>query len=396
MAETEEMERSDIMLDMLLEKAEQQGHLTFDDVLEALPETSGSAEQAEEIVNVLSERGVEFLDGEPDVLLGVEEIISEQSVPSEFDVSTRHPSDSESDTISMYMREMSAVPLLRMEEEVSLAKRIVAGRQARRELDRMNGRNAPMKKVRYAALVEDGLLAREHLIKANTRLVVSVAKRYTGRGVPFLDLIQEGNLGLMKAVEKFDYLRGFRFSTYATWWIRQTITRSIADQGRTIRVPVHMIDRIRQLYKRTYEMEQHLGRTPTLEELSGALETEPRKVEWMLRVSWLPLSLETPISEDDEESELGNFIEDQLTPGPIQSVYAKLLSEKINEVLDSLPVREARILRMRFGLDDGHNYTLEEVGRKFGLTRERIRQLETKALRRLRHPRRAQKLREYL
>jgi len=161
-------------------------------------------------------------------------------------------------------------------------------------------------------------------------------------------------------------------------------------------VPVHMIDRIRQLYKRTYELEQKLGRVPTVDELSVALETDPRKVEWMLRVSWLPLSLETPISEDDEESELGNFIEDQLTPGPIQSVYAKLLSEKINEVLDSLPVREARILRMRFGLDDGRNYTLEEVGRKFGLTRERIRQLETKALRRLRHPRRAQKLREYL
>jgi RNA polymerase primary sigma factor len=234
------------------------------------------------------------------------------------------------------------------------------------------------------------------LIKANTRLVVSVAKRYMGRGVPFLDLIQEGNLGLMKAVEKYDYHRGFRFSTYATWWIRQTITRSIADQGRTIRVPVHMVDRIRQLYKTSHEMEQTLGRIPTTQELGEKLNVTTDKVEWMLQVSWLPLSLESPINEDEEDSELGQFVEDQLTPTPIESTYAKLLREKIDEVLDTLPPREARILRLRFGLENGHNYTLEEVGEKFGLTRERIRQIESKALRRLRHPRRSRQLREYV
>ena len=244
-------------------------------------------------------------------------------------------------------------------------------------------------------VIQDGLLAREHLIKANTRLVVSIAKKYIGRGVPFLDLIQEGNLGLMKAVEKYDYHKGFRFSTYATWWIRQTITRSIADQGRTIRVPVHMIDRIRQLYKLTHEMEQSLGRTPTVDELANELGVSMRKVQWMLRVSWLPLSLESPVG-DEEDSELGMFVEDEITPTPIQSAYHNMLHEKVDEVLGTLSPREARILQLRFGLDNGRTYTLEEVGQKFGLTRERIRQIEGKALRRLRHPRRSRQLKEYL
>jgi len=291
---------------------------------------------------------------------------------------------------------MSQVPLLNMEQEVSLSKRYEAGKEARDTLVKLGGDCDFEDRLKLEKLEEDGLLAREHLIKANTRLVVSVAKRYTGRGVPFLDLIQEGNLGLMKAVEKFDYRRGFRFSTYATWWIRQTITRSIADQGRTIRVPVHMVDRIRVMYKSIHELEQRLGREPTIEELSKMMNIPQDKVDWMIRVSWLPLSLETPINEDEDESELGNFVEDKDTPTPPQSVYSKLLSEKVEEILDSLPYREARILRLRFGLENGRFYTLEEVGRKFGLTRERIRQLETKALRRLRHPRRSGQLREYL
>jgi RNA polymerase primary sigma factor len=266
---------------------------------------------------------------------------------------------------------------------------------AKDELAELGVQETIRRREELDTVIQDGVLAREHLIKANTRLVVSIAKKYIGRGVPFLDLIQEGNLGLMKAVEKYDYHRGFRFSTYATWWIRQTITRAIADQGRTIRVPVHMIDRIRQLYRLTHEMEQRLGRIPRVEELAVEMGLSMRKVQWMLRVSWLPLSLESPVG-DDEDSELGMFVEDEITPTPIQSAYRNMLREKVEEVLSTLSPREARILRLRFGLDNGRAYTLEEVGQKFGLTRERIRQIEGKALRRLRHPRRARQLKDYL
>jgi RNA polymerase primary sigma factor len=299
------------------------------------------------------------------------------------------------DTVGLYLREMSRVPLLNTEEELDLAIRIERASQAKRETSKLNGRNSAKRRRELETYIQDGLQARDHLIKANTRLVVSIAKKYIGRGVPLLDLIQEGNLGLMKAVEKYDYQRGFRFSTYATWWIRQTITRAIAEQGRTIRVPVHMIDRIRQLFKIAHEIEQELGRPPAIEELAEALDLEPRKVQWMLRVSWLPLSLESPIG-DDEESELGMFVEDNASPTPTQITYHKMLREKIEEVLSTLSPREARILRLRFGLENGRTYTLEEVGKKFGLTRERIRQIEGKALRRLRHPCRSRMLREYL
>ena len=299
---------------------------------------------------------------------------------------------STSDTVGMYLREMARVQLLTPEEEVQLAQRQEAGLKAARLLEQ---RPKDERRAEWQFLVQDGLNARDHLIKANGRLVVSVAKRFMQRGVQLLDLIQEGNLGLIKAVEKFDYHRGYRFSTYATWWIRQSITRAVADQGRTIRVPVHMTDRIRAMYVVARELEQQSGQKPSIEEIAEALEIEPRKVQWMQRVSWRPLSLEHPVGKD-EDSELGNFIENDREPNPSDSAYDKLLKQKIEELLDTLTPREARILRLRFGLLNGQAYTLEEVGQKFGLTRERIRQIEGRALRRLRHPRRSRKLRDYL
>jgi len=296
------------------------------------------------------------------------------------------------DTVGLYLKEMARVPLLNNEEEVAIACRIEAGREANKKLVK---RPDHSKSDEWVLLVQDGMDARDHLIKANTRLVVSIAKRYITRGVPFLDLIQEGNLGLIKAVEKFDYRRGFRFSTYATWWIRQTITRAIADQGRTIRVPVHMSDRIRRLYRVARDLEQANGRKPTMDEIALAMEVDVRKIQWMLRVSWQPLSLEHPVGEDDD-SELGNFIENDTTPTPTEATHDQMLKEKIEQLLTTLTPREARILRLRFGLQNGRSYTLEEVGQKFGLTRERIRQIEGRALRRLRHPRRSRQLRDYL
>ncbi len=375
---------------MLLEKADVQGYLTTEDLMEFCPDVSKDAERLSSLVLMLRRRGVDILDREPESLYD-EDLLDEEDLETYTDLA---PISSD-DTIGLYLKEMSRVPLLSLEEEQTIARKIERGRQARNELHRLNGNTPPQRRQQLEEETEEGMQAREHLIKANTRLVVSIAKRYMGRGVPFLDLIQEGNLGLMKAVEKYEYQRGFRFSTYATWWIRQTITRSIADQGRTIRVPVHMVDRIRQLYKTTHEMEQKLGRIPTNDELADVLGLNSNKVDWMMRVSWLPLSLESPVN-DEDDSELGMFVEDEITPTPIQSAYSKLLREKVEEVLSTLPPREARILRLRFGLDNGRTYTLEEVGQKFGLTRERIRQIESKALRRLRHPRRARQLKDYL
>ncbi|NLG98371.1 MAG: sigma-70 family RNA polymerase sigma factor [Chloroflexi bacterium] len=376
---------------MLLEKADVQGYLTTEDLMELYPQVSEDADRLEQIILALRRRGVDILDqDEPDPVYedGDDSLTDDLTDP--FVDLTRISSD---DTVGLYLKEMSRVPLLSVDEELEIAKRIERGKFARRDLARTTN---PQRRKELECQVLEGQQAREHLIKANTRLVVSIAKRYISRGVPFLDLIQEGNLGLMKAVEKYEYQRGFRFSTYATWWIRQTITRAIADQGRTIRVPVHMVDRIRHLYRTTHEMEQRLGRVPTSDELAEQIGINTNKVEWMMRVSWLPLSLESPINDDEEDSELGMFIEDKVTPTPQQSTYQNLLREKVQEVLDTLPPREARILRLRFGLENGRAYTLEEVGQKFGLTRERIRQIESKALRRLRHPRRARQLKDYL
>jgi RNA polymerase primary sigma factor len=299
------------------------------------------------------------------------------------------------DTISLYLKEMARVPLLAPAEEILLAKNLEKGRKAQKKLAHTHSRYDDETERKLRRYIREGDRSRDHLIKANTRLVVSIAKKYMGQGVPFSDLIQEGNLGLMKAVEKFDYRRGYKFSTYATWWIRQAITRALADQGRTIRVPVHMSDRIRKLHQVSRQLEQVWGRKPTPEELAEHMDLEPSKVRWMLRVSRHPVSLERPVGEE-EDSELGNFIEDEDAPTPPDAAYHRLLQEKLEDVLSTLTPREARILRLRFGLQNGRSYTLEEVGKKFGLTRERIRQIEGQALRKLRHPRRSRQLRDYL
>jgi RNA polymerase primary sigma factor len=391
------LKQGDDLVADLLERAEIQGYLTVDDVLEAFPNAEERLEQIEEVFLRLGEAEIEVYDDKADIPeseLPSKEFEPEKAVEVQIDEEAFDLSGiSSDDSVGLYLKEMARVPLLTLEEEVQLAMKLCAAEDAKHALQQ-NG-HGPDERDRLECVIEEGRLAREHLIKANTRLVVSIAKKYMGRGVPFLDLIQEGNLGLMKAVEKFDYTRGYRFSTYATWWIRQTITRAIADQGRTIRVPVHMSDRIRRLYKTARQLEQEQGRKPTPEEIATAMDLEPRKVRWMLKVSWRPLSLERPVGEE-EDSELGSFIEDESTPTPTQSAYQNLLREKVEEVLSTLTPREARILRLRFGLQNGRSYTLEEVGQKFGLTRERIRQIEGKALRRLRHPRRSRQLRDYL
>ncbi len=380
------------IIDELVEKGEARGYLTLADILERLPEAEEELGHLDDIFILMQEAGIEVYEDE-------EEAEGQADTPSTEESSNGSEAPdlsriSTNDTVGLYLKEMSQVPLLSTDEEVRLAKAIEAGREAR-EVLRSNGAGGAERRL-LENRIEAGIAAREHLIKANTRLVVSIAKKYMGRGVPFLDLIQEGNLGLMKAVKKFDYTRGYRFSTYATWWIRQTITRSIADQGRTIRVPVHMSDRIRRLYKAARQLEQECGRPPTPEEIAQEMGLEPDKVRWMLRVSWRPMSLERPIGEDGESDELGSFIEDRTTPMPTEDASQRLLAEKIQEMLTTLSPREARILRLRFGLVDGCSHTLEEVGQRFGLTRERIRQIEGKALRRLRHPRRSRELQDYL
>jgi RNA polymerase primary sigma factor len=295
------------------------------------------------------------------------------------------------DAVGLYLKQMGCVSLLSREEEVALAKAVCQGRESERDLERND--LTPQERGRLEQRVEQARQARAHLITANTRLVVSIAKKYVGHGVPFLDLVQEGNLGLIKTTEKFDHERGYRFSTYATWWIRQAITRAIANQGRTIRVPAHMIDQIRRVYKTAYRFEQEYGRWPTPEEIAHKMGIQPSKVEWVLKVSSHPLSLAQPVGKD-QESELEAFIEDESTPSPEESAHQSQLRARLNKVLDTLSPREACILRLRFGLQDGRSYTLEQVGHKFGLTRERIRQIEKQALRRLRHPSRSRRLRD--
>src|SRR5512137_379012 len=381
----------------LIELGRQKSYVTIDDILHFFPEAEQDVEQLEEAFAALLSAGVAFVDDTPGVEPPEDELAAAEEKDAEVEADLALDDylaniDTD-DTIGLYLKEVSRVPLLTAEEEVELAQRIERGRMAREELAK--GNVSPRRRMELRRLIEDGWAAREHLITANSRLVISVAKKYMGRGVPFLDLIQEGNIGLIRATKKFDYRRGHKFSTYATWWIRQAVTRAIADQGRTIRVPVHMGDQINKLLRVQHQLTQRLGRDPSVDELAVALEVTPQKVENMIQVARRPLSLETP-TDDEEDSVLGDFIQDEEVPAPDDTATYNLLREHLETVLNGLPPREVRILQLRYGLLDGQAYTLEEVGRKMGVTRERVRQIEAQALSRLRHPAIRRKLREYL
>ncbi|MCI0521469.1 MAG: sigma-70 family RNA polymerase sigma factor [Chloroflexi bacterium] len=382
----------------LIELGRQKSYVTIDDILSFFPEAETDVDQLEEAFAALISAGIPYMDepaiaGPSDEELTEEEEVEEES-HRDLSVDDNYLANIDTDdTIGLYLKEVGRVPLLTAQQEVDLAQRIEAGRLAREELAK--GNVSLRRRRDLQTLIEDGWAAREHLITANSRLVISVAKKYMGRGVPFLDLIQEGNIGLIRAAKKFDYRRGHKFSTYATWWIRQAVTRAIADQGRTIRVPVHMGDQINKLLRVQHQLTQRLGRDPSVEELAGALDVTPQKVENMIQVARRPLSLETP-TDDEEDSVLGDFIQDEEVAAPDDTATYNLLREHLETVLNGLPPREVRILQLRYGLLDGQAYTLEEVGRKMGVTRERVRQIEAQALSRLRHPAIRRKLREYL
>ena len=379
--------------DYLLSKADEQDFITYDDILTAFPQAEESLDEIEDILVTLIEADIEIGDLEEKDKQSVN--ASEELGQDGRDADNGAPLDAirVDDSIGLYLKEIGQVPLLTREEEIALAKRMEAGKRARLELERDGLVSEERSKLR--AVVQDGLDAREHLVRANSRLVVSVAKKYMGRGVPFIDLIQEGNIGLIRAAKKFDYTMGNKFSTYATWWIRQAVTRAIADQSRTIRIPVHMGDQINKLLRTTHRLTQELGREPSPDEMADALDLATDKVENMLQVARRPLSLELPVDEEGD-SELGDFIENDEAVAPADVVSSTILRDLLREVLEDLPPREVRILQMRYGLVDGETYTLEEVGQKLGVTRERIRQIEVQALGRLRHPAHARKLRDFL
>ena len=341
----------------LIESGKSKGVLTYKEIMDVLEEIELETEQIERIYDTLESLGIDVLDD-----TAAEEASSETelelSVPESVNID---------DPVRMYLKEIGKVPLLTAEEEIELAKRMEQGDEN----------------------------AKRKLAEANLRLVVSIAKRYVGRGMLFLDLIQEGNLGLIKAVEKFDYRKGYKFSTYATWWIRQAITRAIADQARTIRIPVHMVETINKLIRVSRQLLQEYGREPQPEEIAREMGISEEKVREIMKIAQEPISLETPIGEE-EDSHLGDFIPDEDAPAPAEAAAFNLLKEQLMEVLDTLTPREEKVLRMRFGLDDGRARTLEEVGREFNVTRERIRQIEAKALRKLRHPSRSKKLKDFL
>jgi len=340
----------------LIDKGKKNGSLTYKEIMEAIDHIDLSPEQIEKIYEVFEMTGVEIIGDANESETEQEEI--DLSVPEGIAID---------DPVRMYLKEIGKVPLLSSEQEIS-----------------------------YAQQIEEGSLkAKKKLAEANLRLVVSIAKRYVGRGMLFLDLIQEGNLGLIKAVEKFDYRKGYKFSTYATWWIRQAITRAIADQARTIRIPVHMVETINKLIRVQRQLLQELGRDPFPEEISKVMELPVEKVREIQKIAQEPVSLETPIGEE-EDSHLGDFIPDDEAPAPAEAAAFTMLKEQLISVLDTLTPREEKVLRLRFGLDDGRARTLEEVGKEFNVTRERIRQIEAKALRKLRHPSRSKKLKDYL
>jgi len=388
------------VIQALVEIADKRGYITYEDVIEALEDDGEDRIAIKGILSELDELGIELRkesdnSHDKDVSDLVEQDYEDREMvqdPSVADISAI----SSDDPVGLYFRQMAQEPLLTAEDEIDLAKRIERGLKASERLDQPDVMEKTERWRRHLRrLVYDGQAAREHLGRANTRLVVSIAKRYMGQGLPFPDLIQEGNVGLMRAVDKYDYARGNRFSTYATWWIRQAITRALAQKTRTIRIPLHMTERIRQMYRIAQDLEQTLGRRATTEEIAKAMSLPSDTVRAMMDASQHAIALERPVG-DDGDSEFGDFIEDQDTPSPVDSATQNLLEETIEEVLAELTPRQSHILRLRFGLGGGEPHTLEEIANKFGLSRERIRQLEKEALRRLRHPRLAHNLRDYL
>jgi RNA polymerase primary sigma factor len=382
----------DEVRDLIL-KGKERGFITTEEVLEALAPIDLTADQIDNVYQVLQDENIEVVEMVDE--LEADQFAREARSARDEDLALKAPTN---DPVRMYLKEIGKVPLLTAEQEVILAKAIEEGEAATAELEatRKKDRLVDIERLSDLRRAErQGKQAKGDLIEANLRLVVSIAKRYVGRGMLFLDLIQEGNLGLIRAVEKFDYTKGYKFSTYATWWIRQAITRAIADQARTIRIPVHMVETINKLIRIQRQLLQDLGREPTPEEIGREMEFTPEKVREILKVSQEPVSLETPIGEE-EDSHLGDFIEDSDAVVPVDAASFILLQEQLDSVLHTLSEREKKVIQLRFGLTDGHPRTLEEVGREFGVTRERIRQIESKTLSKLRHPSRSQKLRDYL
>jgi RNA polymerase primary sigma factor len=361
----------------LIARGKQRSSLTYEEINSAFDALDDvNPDEIDGLFEEITAAGIEIIDEQKEEKPEGEAVEVEQEEPIPDGLSLDDP-------VRMYLKEIGRVPLLSMEQEKSLAMRIEAG-----ELELQKNGTADSR------LVTDGEEAKRQLTEANLRLVVSIAKKYVGRGMLFLDLIQEGNLGLIRAVEKFDYRKGYKFSTYATWWIRQAITRALADQARTIRIPVHMVETINRLIKVSRQLLQELGREPSVEEIAEAMALTPEKVREVMKISQEPISLETPIGEE-EDSHLGDFIEDQEAVAPAEAASVMLLKEKMADVLQNLTERERKVLVLRFGLEDGHQRTLEEVGQEFGVTRERIRQIEAKALRKLRHPSRGKALKDY-